>query len=303
MKVDILLATYNSEPYISELLDSILHQTYSDWNLLVRDDKSEDSTVDTIKKYAKKDSRIKLLEDDLGKLGASGNFARLLTLSSGDLVMFADHDDVWFCDKIKTLVDKYIQVNENGPVLIHCDALITNKNLEKTGGTFLNGRARNRGLHSMIFTGFVQGASMMINRKLVSMVMPFPPNVYYDYFIALVSETFGKRFVVDAPYMYYRLHERNAIGKQEASLGKMFRKLLCLDFKIFGDGERESIVTFLERFKDKIAPCDKKMLEKCLSIGDGRESKLSHLYYVLRYGFNSDGSVLKLFTKVVFRKK
>lgn len=301
INVDILLATYNSEPFICELLDSILLQSYSSWNLIIRDDCSEDATFSIIEKYAKKDRRIKIVKDDLGRLGPSGNFSRLISISTELLVMFADHDDFWFPDKVKLLVDKYLQLNEDCPLLIHCDALITDKNLRSTGKTFLKGRVNNKGLHSMIYTGFVQGASMVINRQLISIITPLPQDVLYDYYIALVSEAFGKRIVIDTPCMYYRLHDRNVIGKPRIPFWKMFQKWLHKDFAIMGSGEKNTLTSFYKCYKNRILPDDKKMLEKCLNIEACKGSKLLHLYYILRYRFNSDGSVLKLFVKEIFR--
>ena len=62
-KIEILMATYNGEKYIEEQIDSIINQTYTNWELLIRDDKSKDNTASIIEEYEKKDSRIKLLRD------------------------------------------------------------------------------------------------------------------------------------------------------------------------------------------------------------------------------------------------
>ena len=49
-KIDILMATYNGEKYLSEQIDSIVGQTYQNWNLLIRDDNSSDGTLQILKK-------------------------------------------------------------------------------------------------------------------------------------------------------------------------------------------------------------------------------------------------------------
>ena len=59
--VNILLSTYNGEKYLAEQIDSIVNQTYTDWNLLIRDDGSTDNTVSIIKNYEEKDARIKFI--------------------------------------------------------------------------------------------------------------------------------------------------------------------------------------------------------------------------------------------------
>ena len=57
-KIDILLATYNGEKYVAEQIESILNQTYKNFNLIISDDNSSDNTPKILEDYAKKDSRI-----------------------------------------------------------------------------------------------------------------------------------------------------------------------------------------------------------------------------------------------------
>lgn len=87
--VQILLASYNGEEYLAEQIDSIMNQSYCDFELIVRDDGSSDSTKyivsESIKRYPNK---IRVLEDALGNLGASRCFFQLLEYSSSDYIMF-----------------------------------------------------------------------------------------------------------------------------------------------------------------------------------------------------------------------
>jgi glycosyltransferase, group 2 family len=67
--IEILMATYNGEEYISEQIDSIIDQTYKNWKLLIRDDGSKDRTLEILKEYEKRDERINVLRDNKGNLG------------------------------------------------------------------------------------------------------------------------------------------------------------------------------------------------------------------------------------------
>ena len=60
--VSIITPTYNSEKFISETINSIINQTYTNWELLITDDFSSDNTVEIIESYAKNDTRIKLFK-------------------------------------------------------------------------------------------------------------------------------------------------------------------------------------------------------------------------------------------------
>ena len=64
-KLDILMATYNGEAYISQQIYSLQQQTFTDWRLLIHDDGSTDRTIEIIRELAATDQRICLIEDRL----------------------------------------------------------------------------------------------------------------------------------------------------------------------------------------------------------------------------------------------
>lgn len=64
MKVDILMATYNGEKYLREQIDSILDQSFKEFNLIICDDCSKDSTWEILEEYKSKDSRIKIIKNE-----------------------------------------------------------------------------------------------------------------------------------------------------------------------------------------------------------------------------------------------
>lgn len=99
--ISIIIPAYNSEKYIIETINSVLAQTYKDWELLIVDDCSTDDTAKIIKSYVKKDNRIKYFKTDKN----TGAFcARNIGIKKavGDFICFLDSDDVWTKDKLKT---------------------------------------------------------------------------------------------------------------------------------------------------------------------------------------------------------
>lgn len=98
--VSIIMPTYNSSDFIRETLDSILLQTYSNWELLITDDKSSDETVAIIEEYIEKDSRIKLFKQEQnGGAGVCRN--RSIEAAVGRFIAFCDSDDCWFPYKLE----------------------------------------------------------------------------------------------------------------------------------------------------------------------------------------------------------
>ena len=93
--VDILLAAYNSEKYLSEQIDSILAQNIQDWRLIIRDANSQDSTRQIIGKYCSMYPE-KIVFSGSAPASALENFSALLADSDAEYTMFCDHDDFWF---------------------------------------------------------------------------------------------------------------------------------------------------------------------------------------------------------------
>ena len=109
--ITILLATYNSSRYIRELIDSILNQTYKEWNLVVRDDLSKDDTVAIISEYIKQHpSKISILDNHGESKRAYLNFVELLKNVESEYYMFCDHDDVWLPNKIELSIKRMKEI-------------------------------------------------------------------------------------------------------------------------------------------------------------------------------------------------
>ena len=92
--VSIGMPLYNAERYLTQALDALLAQTYTDFELIISDNASTDSTWEICNTYAARDSRIKLYRNEENK-GATYNFTRVLNLAQGAYFMWASYDDLW----------------------------------------------------------------------------------------------------------------------------------------------------------------------------------------------------------------
>lgn len=102
--ISIIMPAYNAAETISESIDSVLQQSYSNWELLIINDCSSDNTVDIVKKYIKKDHRINLINKSKNEGVA---FARNsgLDIAKGDYIAFLDSDDKWLPHKLEIQLD------------------------------------------------------------------------------------------------------------------------------------------------------------------------------------------------------
>lgn len=97
--VSIIMPSYNTEKFISETVESVLNQTYSQWELIIVDDCSTDNTDEVVKKYLD-DERIYYLKNDKNS-GAAVSRNRALREAKGKWIAFLDSDDLWESDKLE----------------------------------------------------------------------------------------------------------------------------------------------------------------------------------------------------------
>ena len=218
-KIDILMATYNGEKYLAEQIDSIICQTYKNWNLLIRDDGSSDNTFKILKEYEKKDDRIKIIKDKKGNLGIAKNFEELLKISSSELIMFSDQDDVWKKDKIKIML-KYVGNSD----LIISDAIVTNEKLECISESLFCLVKSKNGIIKNVIKNTYYGCCMLFKRKILEEVLPIPNNkeIGHDLWIGLISEKYYKVKFIDEKLIYFRRHSNNVttINKSKRNIRK-----------------------------------------------------------------------------------
>lgn len=99
-KVSIIMPNYNCEKFIGETIDSVLAQTYGNWELLIVDDCSTDDSVKIINGYCEKDERVKLFVNEKNSgAAASRNWA--LREATGKWIAFLDSDDLWLPEKLE----------------------------------------------------------------------------------------------------------------------------------------------------------------------------------------------------------
>lgn len=98
--VSIITPLYNSEKYIGETIESVLNQTYKNWEMLIVDDCSKDNGVKIVNEYVLKDKRIKLFRNEKNE-GVSFSRNRAIDLSQGKYIAFLDSDDLWKKEKLE----------------------------------------------------------------------------------------------------------------------------------------------------------------------------------------------------------
>lgn len=99
-KVSIIIACYNSQTTIARTINSILCQSFNNWELVIVDDCSTDNSAEVIKSYAEKDSRIIYLKTDQNTCSPSSPRNIGIEYATGQYITFVDSDDIWLPDKL-----------------------------------------------------------------------------------------------------------------------------------------------------------------------------------------------------------
>ncbi len=108
--VSIITPTYNSEKFIEETINSVIKQSYTNWEMIVVDDCSNDKTCELIQKLILKDNRIKLIRKTENS-GAADSRNIALENSNGRFITYLDADDLWNSNKLEHQVNFMIKNN------------------------------------------------------------------------------------------------------------------------------------------------------------------------------------------------
>lgn len=104
MKISVVMAAYNAEKYLSEAMDSILAQTYGDFELIVIDDKSTDRSGQILQDYVRQDSRVVVLSNP-ENLGLTKSLNKGLAIAQGEYIARMDADDICVPDRFARQVE------------------------------------------------------------------------------------------------------------------------------------------------------------------------------------------------------
>ena len=213
-EVDILLTTYNTYiPFLKKQIDSILNQTYKNINLLISDDASDIKIQKVLKEYEKKNGNIRLYFQKTN-LGYIKNYDFLLKHSKAPYIMFCDHDDVWYKDKVKKSLEKIKKENLD---MVYCNAHQINEKEEKIKESYF--KYKNvplvKGTNNKLAISRCVGiaCSQIITKDVKNKMIPFTSKVMaHDWLAAFIANEGKGINYIEEPLFGYRLHNTNVFG-------------------------------------------------------------------------------------------
>ncbi len=205
-KVSVNICCYNSERYLKETIQSVLDQSFKDYEVIIVDDGSKDNTGKIVKSFT--DPRLKYYYQENRGLSASRN--RAISLSSGEYIALLDHDDLWQPDKLAEQIN--LLDNDLALGAVFSDAYIIDGQGNITGTYFnINRPARGNIFERLILANFIPCLTVMIRqtslRGLELFKQDFRIAEEYELFLRIAERSSFD--YIDKPLASYRWHENN----------------------------------------------------------------------------------------------
>ena len=159
--ISIVMPMYNSEAFVHKAIDSVLMQTYENWELIIVDDGSRDHSMRTVMPYVDQDKRIQLLKNEKNS-GIAITRNKAIEFSQGKYIALLDSDDMWYPEKLT----HQVAIMESNNLDFSCTAY----DIVNEQGTVIGERLLDEGSKSysdLLKTNFIGCLTVMIKRDLL----------------------------------------------------------------------------------------------------------------------------------------
>jgi glycosyltransferase involved in cell wall biosynthesis len=218
----VAMCVFNGGRYLQAQLESIATQGELPRLMAIVDDGSTDGSWELLQRWSASAPFRVLLQRNEANLGVVRNFekaARLL-LQEVDIVFFSDQDDVWFPQKLATVVDTFVAAPGVG--LVHSDAELIDSEGRPMGrrlfaSLLVTERERANVASGQAYRAYVKrnlvtGAACACRSRVLALAMPFSEYWIHDEWIAFTCALASSVQMLDSPLMSYRLHSANTVG-------------------------------------------------------------------------------------------
>lgn len=227
--VSVVMPSYNTAGTVEESIQSVLSQSYANWELIVVDDHSADATAEIIKRTAGRDPRVRLFINERN-LGAAAARNRGIHEAAGDYIAFLDSDDLWHKDKLK---NQLAFMQDNGADISYT-ATAYIKNGIRSNYVL---RAEKKLTYKNLLKGNIMScSSVMVTRDTMRRNL-FPARVFrihedYAAWLLIVREK-GFACGLDEPLLIYRMSGNSKSSGRTASAAMNYNAYRVTGYNFF----------------------------------------------------------------------
>lgn len=260
-RVSIGFPVYNGEKYIRQCLDTLLGQTYSDFEVVICDNGSSDSTVAICQEYAERDGRITFYQNE-SNLGAAYNYNKVFHLSKGEYFRWVAHDDYsapTALERCVELLDTYPDAILSYPKTVLIDGPGNVLEYHEDGYDLRDDSASERFAKFFLSSGWCHPVFGLIRREVLSKTGLIGNFASSDRVLLGELAVFGKCYEVPEHLAYRRVHPENSTeaNRTDEEMMAWFdpnkkKKLLTpriVRFVEFAKGINRAPVSLLEKAK------------------------------------------------------
>lgn len=205
----------NSEAYISETINSVISQTYPNWELLLIDDCSTDNTLEMVQIFISKHPNIKLIKNSTN-IGAANTRNKGIEVAKGTYIAFLDGDDVW---KPKKLEVQLAFINSND-----CDVCFSSYDLMNEDGTFLNTQVKAIPIltyKKFLKSNYIGNLTGMYNAEVLGKILSPNLRKRQDWllWLAVIKKAGKPALGIEESLAYYRVR-KDSISSNKINLLK-----------------------------------------------------------------------------------
>lgn len=245
-KISVIIPTYNSNLFLKRAIDSVLNQTFKDWELLIINDCSTDKTVKLVNEFIKQDKRIRLFKTSInsGSPAVPKNIG--IENAKGEYVAFLDHDDEWMPEKLEKQLKVFKESKSKKLGLVSCFLKIKDHDTYKIVGK-RDSLYKENVLENLIKSNFIITSScvmtkLSILREVGNFDINFKFSDDWDMWVRISMAGYDFDYVPEYLLNYF-VHDNNACyhnsnlnKRNEFALFYEKYKELFLKYSYYGAG-------------------------------------------------------------------
>jgi len=223
-RITVIVCNYNYDQYVVQAINSVLEQTFGDFELVVIDDGSTDKSREAIESI--RDSRIRNVFQKNGGQACAFNFG--FSMANGEIITFLDSDDWWKPEKLSTIIRWHEFLEGQYGVLQHALEIWQDGNTHPYKRVLPVGDCFGEMQETGRIDFFVPTSGLCFRKRLLEKVFPIPEQfiICADAFLMRAAFVHGQVYSIPQPLGYYRKHDNTVFGNQEFNINKFLHEQL-----------------------------------------------------------------------------
>ncbi|MBQ8623918.1 MAG: glycosyltransferase family 2 protein [Oscillospiraceae bacterium] len=224
--ISVVMPAYNAQKFIEEAINSVIAQTYSNWELIVIDDCSSDGTCKTAEGFAASDLRIKLIKNEVN-MNVAKTRNRGFDLCSGEYVALLDSDDVWYPEKLEKQLKAALDSSAD---VVYCSYEIIDTENAKACNDFIVPETTD--FDTALYKSVISCSTVLLSKEIVGNYR-FETDFYHEdlaLWLKILGDGYSAVGVTDVLAKYRLVQGSRAYNKINSAIGrwKIYRDYLNL---------------------------------------------------------------------------